>query len=95
MNYYNDKKFNEENSVGFCSVTKKNFIKFPRKIRKSYQKPKNYVNELPFDHPIYENHLAGLQQAKIAEYFELNHREGNSKKGIFYIANFDKVKKNK
>ena len=40
MNYYNDKKFNKENSVGFCSVTKKNFIKLPRKTRKSYQKPK-------------------------------------------------------
>ena len=94
MEYYKNGKFKKENSMGFSSVTKEIIMLYIDKFDEHLKNLKKCIKEITFDHPICETHLAGLKQSQIADFFELNHRQGNSKKGVFYIANFDKLLKN-
>ena len=86
---YENKKFNEKISKGFCPISLNIINDFINKIEKHISSFKKCVNEINFECPSTEEKLNGVSDDEIKKFFELNFMDKNSNRAIFFITNFD------
>ena len=86
---YENKKFNEKSSKGFCPISLNIINGFINKIEKHISSFKKCVNEINFECPSTEEKLNGVSDDEIKKFFELNFMDKNSNRAIFFITNFD------
>ena len=91
MHLYRDKKFKKENALLYCSVSSGILDKYIERFQNHLKSLKECKDELKMAFPLAEKNLAGVKQKDIENFFELKKRTGNSSKGVFFIANFDKL----